>query len=97
MAGRTVPETVAAALDSPEFQMLIGELEQKRTVGRRGYGVRALLKNKTTFPICGGAGDAFMRSFGLQDLTDRTFSRTMSWTADQEEIKPSWGCVQGRS
>ena len=43
MAGRTVPETVAAALDSPEFQVLIGELEQKRTVGRRGYGVRALL------------------------------------------------------
>ena len=43
MAGRTVPETVAAALDSPEFQVMIGELEQKRTVGRRGYGVRALL------------------------------------------------------
>ena len=43
MAGRTVPETIAAALDSPELQILIGELEQKRTVGRRGYGVRALI------------------------------------------------------
>ena len=44
-----------------------------------------------------GAGYASMRSFGLQDRTDRTLSHTMSWTADQEEIKPSWGCVQGRS
>ena len=43
MAGRTVPQTIAAALDSPELQVMIGELEHKRTVGRRGYGVRALL------------------------------------------------------
>ena len=30
-------------LDSPELQVLIGELEQKRTIGRRGYGARALV------------------------------------------------------
>ena len=43
MAGKTVPETISAALDSPELQVLVGELEQKRTVGRRGYGIRALI------------------------------------------------------
>ena len=43
MAGRTVPETIAAALDSPEIQGLIDGIEQLRWIGRRGYGARALV------------------------------------------------------
>ena len=43
LPGRTPVRTLSRALDSPEVQVLIGELEQKRTIGRRGYGVRALL------------------------------------------------------
>ncbi len=49
MADRTLAETVAAALDSPELQELIQELEALRwdgktgNLGPRGYGARALL------------------------------------------------------
>ncbi|MCY4086080.1 MAG: transposase [Actinomycetia bacterium] len=43
VAGRSLARTLSQILDSPEIQVLIGELEQKRSIGRRGYGVRALL------------------------------------------------------
>ena len=43
MAGRTVPETIDAALDSPELRALIDGIEQLRWIGRRGYGARALV------------------------------------------------------
>ena len=72
MAGKNVPETIAASLDSPAFQVLIGELEQKRTVGRRGYGVRALLgaclvKSLYGFPTWSRTARLIGEHPGLQD------------------------------
>ena len=43
ISGRSPAHSLRKILDSPELQVLIGELEQKRTIGRRGYGARALL------------------------------------------------------
>ena len=71
MAGKTVPQRIAAALDSPEIQVMIGELEQ-RTIGRRGYGVRALLgacfaKALYGFPTWSRTARLIREHQGLQD------------------------------
>ena len=73
MAGKTVSETVAAVLDSPGVQVLIGELEQKRTIGRRGYGVRALfgaclVKSLYGFPTWSRTARLIRDHPGLQDV-----------------------------
>lgn len=72
MAGRTVPETVVAALDSPEFQGLIEELEQLRWIGRRGYGARALVgaclvRSLYGFPTWSRTARLIGEHQGLQD------------------------------
>lgn len=78
MALRSIPSRAPARmvdkiLGSDEVQILIGELEQKRTVGRRGYGVRALLgacfvKSLYRFATWRETADLIREHQALQDV-----------------------------
>ena len=78
MALRSIPSRAPARmvdkiLGSDEVQILIGELEQKRPAGRRGYGVRALLgacfvKSLYRFATWRETADLIREHQALQDV-----------------------------
>ena len=72
MAGTTVPQTIAAALESPELQRLIERIDESRWLGPRGYGAKALVgaclvRSLYGFPTWSRVARLIEEHQGLQD------------------------------